>query len=339
MTSVSFAALVSENEILKSQINTFNYYLAGSAGLSIKIDDVLRGQTIVCEKERMHDIVAGLIEQPSSCVDIGPGLRPQRLARGPLHVLVEPHPPYAVELVKRYPEKMVINTDGVAFLKSAMAKSVDTIFILDVIEHLEKDQGQILINLATRVARRQVVVFTPLGFMPQHYSEIGDGWGAVEHNELQNHRSGWLPSELPFNTSVLCHDYHSGGGKIFGAFYSVIHCDEPAKKPRLVLISEDAPDFRFEVNDIVIADVGFSEMSWMIHGVPKQNLLHVPLQILAECSTRPIEILRSSILNFRLLESYASHDFEIVPVGASAVVVSKLIEQLENRKAGLTEAG
>ncbi len=333
MTSISFESLVFENAILKNQLDTFNYYLAGSAGLTIKVDDVIRGQTIICQKERMHDIVAGLIEQPNSCIDVGPGLRPQRLARSPMHLLVEPHLPYAQELLKRYPEKIVVNSDGIAFLNQALPKSVDTIFILDVIEHLEKDQGTVLVNLAMKVARRQVIIFTPLGFMPQHYSEIGDGWGNVEHNELQNHRSGWTPNELPLNTSVVCHDYHAGGGKVFGAFYSVIHCDEPAKGPRLILVSEDKKDFKFLPNDILIADIGFSELSWLIHEVPKRNLVHVPLQILAESSTQSIDVLRSSILNFRYLESYASLGYETIPLGNSAVVVAKLLAKLNTEVA------
>jgi len=66
---------------------------------------------------------------------------------------------------------------------------VDTVFALDVIEHLLRADGERLLQEVARVAYRQIVVFTPLGFMPQSYDNrrnriAGDGRGY-----WQTHRS------------------------------------------------------------------------------------------------------------------------------------------------------
>ncbi|MGH8905612.1 MAG: class I SAM-dependent methyltransferase [Egibacteraceae bacterium] len=66
-------------------------------------------------------------------------------------------------------------------------KSFDCVVALDLIEHLEKDDGLRLIQAMEAIARNKVVVFTPNGFLPQ---------AAYENNELQEHLSGWDTSEM-----------------------------------------------------------------------------------------------------------------------------------------------
>lgn len=61
--------------------------------------------------------------------------------------------------------------------------SFDVVVALDVIEHLEKDEGLRLLQAMEAVARRLVVVFTPNGFLVQR---------ALEGNPWQVHKSGWL---------------------------------------------------------------------------------------------------------------------------------------------------
>ena len=48
----------------------------------------------------------------------------------------------------------------------------------------------------SRIARVQVVIFTPLGMYPQEYDEgDADAWG-MDGGHWQTHRSGWFPAEL-----------------------------------------------------------------------------------------------------------------------------------------------
>jgi hypothetical protein len=320
MVNTTFDALVAENRILRNQQLQSRYFLVGSRATTLHIQDVELNQTIHCSSEDIHKIAAGFLQPARSCIDIGPGLRPQRLLDCPLHLLVEPYLVYAEKLVAIYPEKITVVADGVSFLKSVPDRSVDTVFLLDVIEHLDKDDGQILFDRAMKAARRQVVVFTPLGFMPQHFSQSVD-WDGVVHSELQNHRSGWDPSEFSNAVHIVCEDYHRDGGTIYGAFYSIVSTRE-SSKPRLILISDGQPqDFEFLDSDVLIADVMFSELSWKISAVPKSNLTIVPLQLIAEESGTDKSILRSTVINFAILEHYLKSFSEVIALGLAADTV------------------
>lgn len=320
MNTLTIESLTNENRILRDQLNEIRYYLIGSRGIKFTVNDLEIGQTIYCSKSTIHHLASNLLHQSYSCFDIGPGLRPQRLLDCPLHILVEPYQPYIDKLVTSYPEKYVVGDNGLSFLQHAQDKSIDTIFLLDVIEHLEKKDGLELLTEATRVARRQIVIFTPLGFMPQHYEE-SEKWPDVEHGDLQNHLSGWTPEDFSHATHIVCNDYHGRNKHTFGAFYSIIHIDKESET-RLFLISDNIPaNIKFNKNDILISDIAFSELSWEINFVPKSNLIIVPLQLIAgECNT-PIEILRNTICNFSLLEHYLKFSNSISTFGTAAAVV------------------
>lgn len=66
-------------------------------------------------------------------------------------------------------------------------RSFDAVVALDVIEHLERKQGEALLAEMERIARRRVVVFTPNGFVEQ---------GARDGNPFQVHRSGWTAADF-----------------------------------------------------------------------------------------------------------------------------------------------
>ena len=321
MSNITYESLVSENRILQNQVNQFRYFLGGS-GINLRtVEDVELGQTVHCSRDALHGVATNFLQPAEVCLDIGPGLRPQRLLKCPVHLLVEPYLPYVEKLVVAYPNKPVLCQEGLNYLRGAFAKTVDTVFLLDVIEHVEKADGNQLLEHALRVARKQVIVFTPLGFMPQHYTEIGDEWGNVQHSELQNHRSGWLPEEFVNAVHVVCEDYHHLGEQVFGAFYSIIDATIE-RKPRLVLVSEGLPnDFEFQEGDVIMADVMFSEPSWRINTVPKRNMVVVPFQLIAEESRTPPEILRNAIINFGVLERYLQRFENVVALGTSAEVV------------------
>lgn len=320
MSNITLESLASENNILINQTNKLRYYLSGSRIDVQVIPDIEMGQTIYCNRDSLHSIATGFLQAANVCLDIGPGLRPQRLLSCDVHLLLEPYRGYAEKLAIAYPEKPVLCQDGLTYLSKAFNKSVDTIFLLDVIEHLDKADGHQLMEHALRVARKQVIIFTPLGFMPQHYSD-SEPWEGVTHTDLQNHRSGWLPEEFANAIHVVCEDYHSSSKHVFGAFYSIINAAKE-KTPRLVLISEDATgDFDFNTDDVIIADISYSELSWKINFVPKRNIIIVPLQLIAEESQTPPEILRNVIFNFGVLENYLKRFKNTIAHGTAAEVV------------------
>lgn len=66
-------------------------------------------------------------------------------------------------------------------------QSFDAVVMLDVLEHLDKEDGLRMIGKMKRWARKKVVVFTPNGYL--HQDEY-------DSNPLMAHRSGWSCEEL-----------------------------------------------------------------------------------------------------------------------------------------------
>jgi hypothetical protein len=66
-------------------------------------------------------------------------------------------------------------------------KSFDLVLCLEVLEHLEKQEGKKLIGSLEEAARCQVIISTPLGRQIQ---------GSYHNNPYQEHRSGWAADEF-----------------------------------------------------------------------------------------------------------------------------------------------
>lgn len=94
-------------------------------------------------------------------------------------------------LEKKKHDFQTINFDisNIDNFKIFIDKSYDVITCMDVIEHLEKSSGFLVIKELQRIARKKVIIFTPEGFVKQDDGQAGS-WG--ENNPLfQKHRSGW----------------------------------------------------------------------------------------------------------------------------------------------------
>ena len=67
-------------------------------------------------------------------------------------------------------------------------KSFDIVMCLEVLEHLEKEDGRLLLEELEAIAKRQVIISSPVGRFPQH-PEVGD-------DPYMEHKSPWQPGEL-----------------------------------------------------------------------------------------------------------------------------------------------
>jgi hypothetical protein len=150
-------------------------------------------------------------------LDVGAGIRPQTFIKAKKHVCVEPHGEYADWL----------RDNGYCVLQStahsALSKvqEVDTVVMLDVIEHMTKAEGFTLLGLCKEKAN-QIVIFTPIGFCKQSYKEgEKDAWG-MNGTYWQTHRSGWEPSEFRAEDGWTVHvdpTFHEG--RNCGAFFAI----------------------------------------------------------------------------------------------------------------------
>ena len=68
-----------------------------------------------------------------------------------------------------------------------ISKSFEFVFCLEVIEHLEKIEGEKLLSNLENLASKEVVISTPVGFMPQN---------SIDNNPYHTHKSAWFPNEF-----------------------------------------------------------------------------------------------------------------------------------------------
>jgi len=171
------------------------------------------------------------IQQVDIVLDIGPGIAPMNYFRPKFHILLEPFDEYVKILNHRFANDgsvFVMTGTAQKLMDSFAPNSVDTVFLLDVIEHLPKDDGLNLLAHAERVARRQVIIFTPLGFMPQTVHEgEKDGWG-LGGASVQEHLSGWIPEDFDDGWDFhICETFHKHDfrnellEKPYGAFFAI----------------------------------------------------------------------------------------------------------------------
>ena len=128
----------------------------------------------------------------ASVLDIGCYKHPQGVIAVPRHVLVDPFQPY-IDAHQSFPERYCM--DWEESLDFFEPKEFEAIFLLDVIEHLEKEQGQELLPRTVEAAGRVVVIFTPTGFVEQNPIDAS--------GELQRHKSGWLPEEFGDGWTII----------------------------------------------------------------------------------------------------------------------------------------
>lgn len=175
--------------------------------------------------------VAQAVLKTDVVLDIGCGIRPMGWFEPKLYICIEPFFQYVELMQERFrgePGFIILQVNAIEGLASLPNNSVDSVYMLDMIEHIPKEMGMQLLKECERVARKQVVICTPLGFMEQKYeSGSKDAWG-LDGAELQEHKSGWLPADFDDSWRFLvCEKYHTHDSqglpfdKIHGAFYAI----------------------------------------------------------------------------------------------------------------------
>jgi len=174
----------------------------------------------------------------TSVLDLGAGIRPFRCQEVEFHIITEINRPY-LEFVSGEFNKtnnhLLLCDDAEHLLSTLMDESVDLIVMSDFIEHVEKEKGIRIIELAKRKCKQGLVIFTPLGFMPQDYNHDElDAWG-MNRSVHQRHLPGWQPIDFANDTKwkiFICHNYHfqdAHGARLevpHGAMYAIYQREE-----------------------------------------------------------------------------------------------------------------
>lgn len=180
----------------------------------------------------LEKIVRTKIKKPEILLDIGCGILPQKICRPQVHICLEPFSEYLdclQEKIKSEFDRHYVLLKGTwsesySFIPP---KSVDSIFLTDVIEHLPKQEGLRLLQKTEEVARQQIVIFTTLGFLPQAHADGKDAWG-LSGADWQEHKSGWLPEDFGDGWDFyISREFHTANNlgqpfeKPYGAFWAI----------------------------------------------------------------------------------------------------------------------
>ncbi|MBI4333638.1 MAG: class I SAM-dependent methyltransferase [Chloroflexi bacterium] len=128
-----------------------------------------------------------LDKEAGSILDVGCGRRSVlRFFPGPFHTVgVDIFEPYLREAVEARTHDNYVRCDvrRLPFRR----KTFDVVICLEVLEHLDREDGCQLLSDLEETARRQVIVSTPLGKYDQE---------AYDDNPAQLHRYLWSPQEM-----------------------------------------------------------------------------------------------------------------------------------------------
>lgn len=179
---------------------------------SINEQRVMKNEYVA--RDIFMEYASSFIQLSDIILDIGCGIRPQEYIKPNVHICFDPFHPYLDEIREKISAEsstqfVLMNGDWEKATQVFYEKSVDTIFLLDIIEHLEKEEGEHLLKLTEKIARKQIIIFTPYGFVPQHHPDGIDAWG-LEGGVWQEHKSGWLPEDFGEGWKVIsCTDFHT----------------------------------------------------------------------------------------------------------------------------------
>ena len=95
--------------------------------------------------------------------------------------------PSIVKSKKRHIHDKYYQMDVLGISSQFKPNSFDVVLASDVIEHLEKEDGNKLISKMEKIAKKKVIIFTPNGFLKQ---------GEFDNNPWQVHKSGWNIAEM-----------------------------------------------------------------------------------------------------------------------------------------------
>lgn len=126
-----------------------------------------------------------------SVLDVGCGLSlKSKYIDAQIRVGIDSYPAYFNKIESEVPYVVLIG--DVRYLRDTFVpKSFDYVIALDVVEHLIKEEALEMIRQCEEIARKAVIIETPLGFVPQNIDILGLGG-----HEVQTHRSGWEVEEF-----------------------------------------------------------------------------------------------------------------------------------------------
>jgi hypothetical protein len=213
-------------------------------------------------------------------LDIGCGLEPQRFLRGIKVLLSEPCEEYYKHLKSIYNGNKnveIIKTTMQQISDILLPESYDTIFLLDVIEHIDKVEALNALYKLEKIAKRQIIIRCPIGEVPQDYDNGIDPWG-YKINSWQKHKSSWYPIDFNDYEILACKNYSyiTGNGTInkipTGEMYAIKNISSSGK---YLTIGKRKQSI------ISLYDMGMALIAFVLKIIPEQisrNMINIVIK-------------------------------------------------------------
>ena len=104
----------------------------------------------------------------------------------PIKIGVDAHRPY-LENAKSGEQFIKLNFMAERLNEIFLPNSMDSVTLIDVIEHFEKEVAFHVLRQVEEIAAKRVIVFTPRGF----FQQIEVDYYGLGGESFQRHRSGW----------------------------------------------------------------------------------------------------------------------------------------------------
>jgi hypothetical protein len=166
-------------------------------------------------------ILKRLLKSSDSVLDVGSGigvLLEQYQCR--FIVALDIHRPFLENRVYRSPHILPLHADAQDISKLFLPKTFGAVTLIDSIEHFTKEAGLAVLEKAERLARDNVIIFTPRGYFPQFVDYYG-----LNGDIYQTHYSGWEPedfTDLGYKVLIL-KGFHDATNQAFVESYGIDH--------------------------------------------------------------------------------------------------------------------
>jgi len=165
----------------------------------------------------LTSLVQEHIEKEDMVLDLGCGIMGATydiVCRG--IVAVDAWYPYVNMNKNKYPVMcMELNRETIEYF---LNDSFDVVLALDFVEHLNtKEEGFHMMKHMERIARKKVVIFTPIGFEPMDDGEL---W-AKGNPKYQSHKCGFTEDEFKMLGYTLSYHKSSIQGRDIGTMLAV----------------------------------------------------------------------------------------------------------------------